>query len=86
MDGKKLMLQAVSLKAVNLSPLPSSYIEPFDANLPGAGALKNKHFLVQRGSPTLLLKVRLKGTGYLVSCLFRVEKQSWSLHGVHFSL
>jgi hypothetical protein len=35
-DGKRLMLQAVSLKAINLSPPPSLYIEPFDANLPGA--------------------------------------------------
>lgn len=36
MDGNRLMLQAVPLKAINLSSPPSLHTESFDANLPGA--------------------------------------------------
>lgn len=34
--GKRLMLHTASLRAINLSPPPSPYLEPFDANLQGA--------------------------------------------------
>lgn len=35
-DGNRLMLQAVPLKAINLSSPPSLHTESFEANLPGA--------------------------------------------------
>lgn len=80
--GKRLF-KAVSLEAMNTPPPPFPLHRTFWCKLARSGALTSKHF------PSSEAVVHLRFTwvwkSYLLSCPFRMKKQSWSLCRFTFS-
>lgn len=79
---RELMLQAVSLETINLSPPPSPEHSAFWCEPARSCGFTSKRPSVQRGSLGCCLQWGRES--YWFSHLFRVEEQSWSLCGFTF--